>query len=254
MRRDGLLFGLMLASGAVVVPVACGGSGSGGQGVLLDGGPDGSGSGGRSGDAAIVCVPESIELCTGPNDCAGLRTCNPDGSAWSDCRCGAAGGTGGTSGVGGAGGTGGGAPLDEACAAVCQTMASVGCSSFDLTTCLADCNAAEASLGGCVQEYDAFLRCAATSPASAWACNADGTVGYVDTVRCSAQEDLVFACLTSGTGGTGGLGGTGGTGGVAGICTDTCVYAFDDECDDGGPGSITDICEYGTDCADCGPR
>lgn len=38
------------------------------------------------------------------------------------------------------------------------------------------------------------------------------------------------------------------------ICEDTCFSANDGECDDGGPGSLYDICEYGTDCSDCGPR
>jgi len=38
------------------------------------------------------------------------------------------------------------------------------------------------------------------------------------------------------------------------ICLDTCDYAGDGECDDGGPGSDFAICEYGTDCTDCGTR
>ena len=38
------------------------------------------------------------------------------------------------------------------------------------------------------------------------------------------------------------------------LCINTCLYAYDGECDDGGPGSDFDVCEYGTDCADCGLR
>lgn len=38
------------------------------------------------------------------------------------------------------------------------------------------------------------------------------------------------------------------------ICAETCEFAGDGECDDGGPGSITSGCELGTDCADCGSR
>jgi hypothetical protein len=35
-------------------------------------------------------------------------------------------------------------------------------------------------------------------------------------------------------------------------CNDnTCQYAFDGSCDDGGPGSNFNICSYGTDCFDC---
>lgn len=38
------------------------------------------------------------------------------------------------------------------------------------------------------------------------------------------------------------------------LCTDTCQHPGDGDCDDGGPGSIYSLCEYGTDCSDCGPR
>jgi hypothetical protein len=38
------------------------------------------------------------------------------------------------------------------------------------------------------------------------------------------------------------------------LCTNTCWFAFDGDCDDGGPGSDFSLCELGTDCFDCGPR
>lgn len=38
------------------------------------------------------------------------------------------------------------------------------------------------------------------------------------------------------------------------VCNDTCVYASDGLCDDGGPGSVYSVCELGSDCSDCGPR
>lgn len=38
------------------------------------------------------------------------------------------------------------------------------------------------------------------------------------------------------------------------VCADTCPYARDGECDDGGPGALYAVCELGTDCADCGRR
>ena len=38
------------------------------------------------------------------------------------------------------------------------------------------------------------------------------------------------------------------------LCRDTCFYAEDQECDDGGPGSSNGICSLGSDCTDCGPR
>lgn len=38
------------------------------------------------------------------------------------------------------------------------------------------------------------------------------------------------------------------------LCMDTCDWAGDGVCDDGGPDAEYDVCAYGTDCADCGPR
>jgi hypothetical protein len=37
-------------------------------------------------------------------------------------------------------------------------------------------------------------------------------------------------------------------------CSDTCFYAFDGYCDDGGFGADYAVCALGTDCADCGAR
>ena len=38
------------------------------------------------------------------------------------------------------------------------------------------------------------------------------------------------------------------------LCQDTCKYAKDGSCDDGGDGATYTICELGTDCSDCGKR
>lgn len=37
-------------------------------------------------------------------------------------------------------------------------------------------------------------------------------------------------------------------------CSNSCTFALDGVCDDGGAGSSYDLCDYGTDCADCGQR
>lgn len=37
-------------------------------------------------------------------------------------------------------------------------------------------------------------------------------------------------------------------------CSNTCTYANDGVCDDGGPGSVYSLCPCGTDCSDCGTR
>ena len=39
-----------------------------------------------------------------------------------------------------------------------------------------------------------------------------------------------------------------------GTCTYTCTWDGDGVCDDGGVGSATSVCNYGTDCSDCGTR
>jgi len=38
------------------------------------------------------------------------------------------------------------------------------------------------------------------------------------------------------------------------LCADTCQYAGDGECDDGGTGAAYGVCQFGSDCTDCGPR
>jgi hypothetical protein len=38
------------------------------------------------------------------------------------------------------------------------------------------------------------------------------------------------------------------------LCADSCYSAADGRCDDGGSGASRYICNYGTDCTDCGPR
>jgi hypothetical protein len=38
------------------------------------------------------------------------------------------------------------------------------------------------------------------------------------------------------------------------LCSDTCTYANDGACDDGGDGSSYSVCELGSDCTDCGTR
>lgn len=37
-------------------------------------------------------------------------------------------------------------------------------------------------------------------------------------------------------------------------CDDSCVFALDGECDDGGPDAKTNYCGLGTDCSDCETR
>ena len=38
------------------------------------------------------------------------------------------------------------------------------------------------------------------------------------------------------------------------LCTNSCPFASDGDCDDGGPGADFSLCDLGTDCNDCGTR
>ncbi len=60
---------------------------------------------------------------------------------------------------------------------------------------------------------------------------------------------VVAACA-----GDANTGDTGGSSDPSQLCTNTCQYNHDGQCDDGAPGADTADCDYGTDCADCGPR
>eukprot|EP00966_Prymnesium_polylepis_P107887 2498103-Prymnesium_polylepis.1 len=37
-------------------------------------------------------------------------------------------------------------------------------------------------------------------------------------------------------------------------CTEQCYHSSDGDCDDGGPSSEYGLCQYGSDCTDCGGR
>lgn len=38
------------------------------------------------------------------------------------------------------------------------------------------------------------------------------------------------------------------------LCDDSCPFANDGVCDDGGDDAVNHVCQFGTDCADCGER
>lgn len=65
---------------------------------------------------------------------------------------------------------------------------------------------------------------------------------------CNGGQTCVAGmCMGGGTSSSSSSGGSGG-------CTNTCMYANDGACDDGGPGAEFAVCALGTDCTDCGPR
>jgi hypothetical protein len=78
-----------------------------------------------------------------------------------------------------------------------------------------------------------------------------------DLSLCEYGSDCSDCGVRYGSGTGGGGNSTGGvaTGGTSGaLCSNTCAYAYDSECDDGGPGYDSSLCALGTDCSDCGTR
>jgi len=75
----------------------------------------------------------------------------------------------------------------------------------------------------------------------------DDTGPFVDTDTGPWWDD-------TDSGGDTDTGGSSGSSGATTICENTCMFAYDGECDDGGPDADWSVCDFGTDCADCGPR
>ncbi len=87
---------------------------------------------------------------------------------------------------------------------------------------------------------------------------------FVDDVNCSNRGDCEDSCVYAEDGACDD-GGPGSTSAVCAVgtdcadcgyrlCEDSCTWKGDGACDDGGPGATGDACAYGTDCSDCGVR
>jgi hypothetical protein len=158
-----------------------------------------------------------------------------------------------------------------ACVADSSDSTSVDCDASELLSDAATCDASVAQFESCIrasfaqaaQLIDTFNCRSLTTPQAVQQALAGGGTGNV--TECIALQSACPGLVGTGGvvdgGGSGGSGGIdgGGTGGSEpepppGGCDDTCFFAGDDECDDGGPDSITSECELGTDCMDCGPR
>ena len=145
-------------------------------------------------------------------------TCGDDGAGGSGGA--STGGSGGAY-TGGSGGTGGGAAGSD------WTCPIEYYEEGNTAACDCGCGAPDpdCGYGGCT-----------TPDCTAPACSYCWTQ-YGEASACSAEA------------------GMGGSGGASSLCDDTCVFANDGECDDGGPNALPyAACEFGTDCADCGPR
>jgi hypothetical protein len=128
-----------------------------------------------------------------------------------------------------------------------------------------DCEVLARAVAGCELQVSAFEACfdahfeRIAAAIEQLSCTALSTGDELDAVlatlddnnvpECAATAEECPALLPSGDGsGSGPM-----AAGVDG-CDDSCVYARNTSCDDGGDGSAGDTCAFGTDCTDCGPR
>jgi hypothetical protein len=132
-----------------------------------------------------------------------------------------------------------------------------------------DCNATVSDFQNCInaslaqtaQLLDTFNCQTVTDPVAAQ--EALGSSGGMPAECASLQAACPGLLDDMDDGGSAGAGG-GGSGSEAGSggrdaeppggCENTCFFADDGECDDGGEDSITNACDFATDCGDCGPR
>ncbi|MBI5494984.1 MAG: hypothetical protein HY904_08135 [Deltaproteobacteria bacterium] len=128
--------------------------------------------------------------------------------------------------------------------------------------CVLDCGSQTPCGNTCVDTQTSTLHCGrcdnpcgAGGTCSQGACQCSGNTtpcagGCVNTLTDAAH------CGGCGRPCTGGGTCTNGqcTGGTTTLCAETCRFAGDNECDDGGAGSVTALCDLGSDCHDCGAR
>jgi len=182
-------------------------------------------------------------------------------------------GEGGISGDGGFGGDGGDPPAGNG--GVGGSVSSDECGDCILSACAVEANACQTQ-GECASIVDCAVgsgcslddvECVDTQCATVYEMLSntdDEDLAALEDVQLCIDEQCASSCYSSGpVGGTGGVGGDSGEGGTGGLpsggsgggspgCDDSCGLV-DDECDDGRPGAITNICPPGTDCTDCGP-
>ncbi len=169
------------------------------------------------------------------------------------------------------GGTDGGGGGGTSCTQVCDNAVDIGTAEPDCMVDRAECDSMcpsyDETLKACLaaaSSCDDMIACALAG----CDCDLDSTCssGCACDTDCAPPLDGGGGYDAGGGGydaggggydaGGGGYdaGGGGYDAGGGGGCTDTCTYAADGECDDGGPGSSYSVCELGTDCTDCGPR
>ncbi len=153
-----------------------------------------------------------------PPDDAGVCACDATGACDDACAC--------DPDCGGCA-----CDVTSTCDTGCACDADCGGCACDVTsTCDTGC-ACDADCGGCACDVTSTCDTGCACDADCGGCACDVAAG------CDAGCDCDPEC----------------TPGVD-LCADSCAYPSDGECDDGGSGAATELCAYGTDCADCGPR
>ncbi|MEO8178728.1 MAG: hypothetical protein ABI895_07840 [Deltaproteobacteria bacterium] len=144
----------------------------------------------------------------------------------------------------------------SACTGLCTFGSTAGCG-VAAGAVLRDAACLDTALGSglgpglCTELCDVAADC--EQQAAGWVCTPWPLDVVLDYALTFAR--VGFCELAAGGSGGGGGGGAGGAGaGGTGKCTEECLYSSDGDCDDGGPGALTDICLLGTDCFDCGAR
>jgi hypothetical protein len=139
--------------------------------------------------------------------------------------------TGGSGGVGGV--TGGDSGIDEP--PPCEECIWIDCN-VEVNACVDE--------GECIAVLDCALDI--PCPLDDFDCVVDACANELDELMSTDQSalDTVQLCLEERCAAEC----------ATGVCTDTCEFARGGTCDDGGPESDFGACDFGTDCADCGPR
>jgi len=260
MTKD--LLGLMLAGALSMGGLGCeSGSGGGGDGDAdadSDMDADADSDADADGDGDLPCDGCSGDPCETNDDCLTGLTCNRINSstAWctnctvlecesactADINCGE-----------------GGACLGGICYHACASAADCpsGYTCYEGAACIPDDlpgldeECAESSSFFCQPDPDEERTCVYTGsdpisdPGENWCtrvCATDNDCLDVFTLGCCQPAGDTMVCFRRDFCG------------ADVSCTDDCPTHGDGECDDGGPGSLYDICALGTDCTDCGPR
>lgn len=143
-----------------------------------------------------------------------------------------------------------------------ETTTENNCADADLSTAFTGCDATVSELQACLGASLAAMRAliqqvTCSAPLSQLMMGS----GFEEPVACETFDMKCPGGLSAIGGATDALpevdegsSGGGGTGGSGAGCTETCIDSMDTSCDDGGEGSLTNICALGTDCSDCGTR